>query len=268
MATLLPLTLYGIPCAERDHQIRLSLKGGIEATRYIYCAYSNAVNLASYLGGFTVLPGFPPILGAGFPGFNFCVCNDISIDPYPGDDRRYVDELNATLSATAYCLLTIKYGPPTLPTGQGVTYNLIECDFEADTVTIPTTNLMFANGDAVTVPIAKLIPTARLIIPRAGVPLFLGTQIFGALGCINSVDFYGSNQSRTLSLGASSKQRFVPNGTQVWDYRFQFKTRSNDTSVPDFNQGWDSALPGWATYAAPLPFGSQDLNQLIDVSTI
>lgn len=259
-----PITINGFQCWDESAYEQFDAKTGITCYRTILCYCRDRIALMESLFGYPVVAGAPFTTPASYPDAPGATVAKCTTAQQPGTGGTFKGPNG--MIATQFSRLTIQYNPPTI-SGQLPTYspNLITCDFEADVFQIPGNTLIFSSSGATSSdPFAKFIPTARLVIPRSSLISFNGAGIFTQLATINSTGFYGSNQYRTLFLGAPTKERYTVSDQYVWDREFHFKVRSNDSSVPHFNQGWDVTVPGFADYdSSTLPYGTSDLNSIV-----
>lgn len=253
-----PITIAGFQCWDESAYETVDLLAGMQCFRTILCNWSDRIKLMTALTGSPQIPGQKTDLPLPYPDFPNAYVYKVTSAIQPGEGGLFKGANG--MVAGKYARLTVEYkpqttpgisvNPPSLPSGLP---NLIECDFECDVFQKPGGSLKFASGATSSDPFALMVPTARLTIPRSGLIDFDGTRLFRFLGTVNNADFYGSNEECTLFIGAPTSQRYSPSGTLIWDRKFVFKTRSNDTKQPTFNQGWNVTIDDWDVYD-PKPF--------------
>jgi hypothetical protein len=258
----------GKDCWDEDAWMEFDTTAGDKGFRQILCLWADALPIVTALRGGIPVPGQAPSPAAfpDDPQLHFLSASAKGVD---GDIGLTVG-VNGMV-AHKYMRLTCQYGSPTMsaianpppPGGGGFTPDVLEVDFECDVMTVPAGYYKFANGNRSHEPMSKIIPCARLIIPQSSVQNFQGARIFRYQGCVNDGDFHGSDLDKCLFLGAPSKQRFLTLDLPVWDFRWNFKVRGNDVSVPTFNQGYDVITGRIQQYdIVDHPFARKDFSQM------
>jgi len=224
----------------------------ISATRTLKCAWTNRLQLAKELIGYTQVSGSDSILYQPHPyaPLDNVVAVEVSISPFAG---IIPDPTSVKDAEYRHAFLTVKYETPSydLPTEGQQTYVTESLEPAAEFLTLTHDKLFWdTNGETL---IDSTEAPARVIrmldwvytINRIS---YLPSEVFDLPGCVNKYDIYSWSLNRwfaweTLLCGNPSLRRETTSeGTTAWTVTFRFTYR---------NAGTFASPLGWNVFPRP-----------------